>query len=276
MADESEYTLVIEAEKPGKYYWKDLWLYRELFYFLAWRDVLVRYKQTVLGVMWSVLRPFLAMVIFTIVFGKLAKLPSDGVPYPILVYCAMLPWQFFSTSFADCSTSLVRNKNLISKIYFPRIVIPTSTVIVSIIDFLISIIIFAGIMSWYRYVPSWQIVFIPIFMLTALFTSMGLGLWLSAVNVKYRDIRYITPFIVRFGIYISPVGFSSAIIPEKWRLLYSLNPMVGVIEGFRAALLDTGPMPWDLIGIGWITTMVLVVSGSFFFKRKERLFADVA
>ncbi|MDP7423373.1 MAG: ABC transporter permease [bacterium] len=266
----------MEAEKPGKYYWKDLWLYRELFYFLAWRDVLVRYKQTVLGIMWSVLRPFLAMVIFTVIFGKLAKLPSDGVPYPILVYCAMLPWQFFSTSFSDCSTSLVRNKNLISKIYFPRIVIPTSTVIVSIIDFLISIVIFAGIMIWYRYVPSWQIVFIPILMLTALLTSMGLGLWLSAVNVKYRDIRYITPFIVRFGIYISPVGFSSTIIPEKWRLLYSLNPMVGVIDGFRWAVLGgSHNVNWLGFVCSTVVTIVLFLLGVWFFRRSERTFADV-
>ena len=226
--------LVIEAGRTERHYWRDLWRYRELFYFLAWRDILVRYKQTVIGVLWALLRPLLTIGVFTVVFGKLANLPSDGVPYPILVCAAMLPWQFFANAFSEAGNSLIANTNLISKVYFPRLVIPASAVIVSLVDFLISLIILAGLMIWYGVTPDWRVLTLPVFVLIALAAAMGAGLWIAALNVKYRDFRYVVPFIVQFGLYVSPVGFSSSIVPEQWRLLYSLNPLVGVIEIGRA------------------------------------------
>jgi len=225
--------LIIEAGRTEKHYWKDIWRYRELFYFLAWRDILVRYKQTALGVIWALLRPFLTMVVFTIVFGKLGKFPSDGAPYAVMVFAAMLPWQFFSNSLSEASNSMIGNANLISKVYFPRLIVPSSAVITSFVDFLISGAILIGLMVWYGFMPGWRILTLPLFISIAFAASMGIGLWLTALNVKYRDFRYVVPFIVQFGLYVSPVGFSSSIIPEKWRLLYSLNPMVGVIDGFR-------------------------------------------
>src|SRR4030042_3766947 len=240
MTNQAQPELVIEAGKTEGQYWKDIWHYRELFYFLAWRDILVRYKQTVIGMAWSLIRPLLTMVVFTIIFGKLAKLPSGGVPYPILVFAAMLPWQFFSNSLSESSNSLIANANLLSKIYFPRIIMPTSSVIVGLVDFLISSVILALLMIWYKFIPDWRIVTLPFFLMLALFASLGFGLWIAALNVKYRDFRYIVPFIVQFGLYISPVGFSSSIVPDKWRILYSLNPMVGVIDGFRWAILGGG------------------------------------
>lgn len=229
--------LVIEAGRTERQYWQDLWRYRELFYTLAWRDIAVRYKQTVIGIAWALIRPFLTMVVFTIVFGKLANLPSEGVPYPILVFAGMLPWQFFSTSLSSASDSLISNANLISKVYFPRLVVPTSAVVTSFVDFLISGMIMLGLMAWYNFVPSWRVITLPFFILIAFMASMGAGLWLCSLNVKYRDFRYIVPFIVQFGLYISPVGFSSNVVPERWRLLYSINPMVSVIDGFRWAIL---------------------------------------
>ena len=235
--EQSEHYLHIEAGRTEAQYWRDLWRYRELFYFLAWRDILVRYKQTVIGIAWALIRPFLTMVVFTIVFGNLAKLPSKGAPYPILVFSAMLPWQFFANSLSESSNSLITNANLISKVYFPRLVVPTSAVVVSFVDFLISGLILIGLMAWYDFVPSWRIVTLPVFIAIAFVASMGAGLWLCSLNVQYRDFRYIVPFIVQFGLYISPVGFSSGIVPENWRLLYSLNPMVRVIDGFRWAIL---------------------------------------
>ena len=225
MVDSSRAELIIEAGRTEKQYWQDLWKYRELFYFLAWRDILVRYKQTAIGIFWALIRPFLTMVVFTIVFGNLAKLPSSA-PYPILVFAAMLPWQFFSNALTECSNSLINNANLVSKIYFPRLIVPTSSVIVSFVDFLISGMILLALMAWYNFVPSWRILTLPAFIIIAFAASMGAGLWLAALNVKYRDFRYIVPFIAQFGLYISPVGFSSSIVPEKWRLLYSINPMV--------------------------------------------------
>ena len=220
--------LIITAGSSERHYWQDLWRYRELFYFLAWRDILVRYKQTAIGMAWALIRPFLTMLVFTVVFGKLARLPTEGdAPYPILVFAAMLPWQFFANSLAESSNSLIGNANLISKVYFPRLIVPTSAVVVSFVDFMISGIILLGLMAWYDFVPSWRIVALPGFVAIAFAASMGAGLWLASLNVKYRDFRYIVPFIVQFGLYISPVGFSSSIVPERWRLLYSLNPMVG-------------------------------------------------
>jgi len=273
--------LIIEAGRTESQYWKDLWRYRELFYFLAWRDILVRYKQTVIGIAWALIRPFLTMVVFTIVFGELAKLPSEGVPYPILVFSAMLPWQFFSSALSECSNSLVSNANLISKVYFPRLIVPASAVIVSFVDFLISGMIMLGLMAWYNFVPSWRILTLPVFILIAFAASMGVGLWLSALNVKYRDFRYVVPFLVQFGLYISPVGFSSSIVPQKWRLLYSLNPMVGVIDGFRWAILSGGERTqnsliyWQGFTLSLVLVALLLTSGIWYFRKTERTFADV-
>jgi lipopolysaccharide transport system permease protein len=271
-----ETTLIIEAGRTEKHYWKDLWRYRELFYFLAWRDILVRYKQTVIGIAWALIRPFLTMVVFTVIFGKLAKLPSEGVPYPILVFAAMLPWQFFSNALAESSSSLVGNSNLISKVYFPRLIIPASSVITSFVDFLISGLILVCLMLWYRFLPGWRVVWLPLFMGIALAAAMGGGLWLTALNVKYRDFRYVVPFIVQFGLYISPVGFSSTIVPGKWRLLYSLNPMVGVIDGFRWAVLG-GESNIYLPGfaLSMVIVAALLVTGVFYFRKTEKSFADV-
>lgn len=272
----SQTELVIEAGRTESQYWKDLWSYRELFYFLAWRDILVRYKQTVIGVAWALIRPFLTMVVFTIVFGKLAGLPSNGVPYPILVFAAMLPWQFFASALAECSNSLISNANLISKVYFPRLVVPISAVMVSFVDFLISGIILLGLMIRYNFVPDWRILTLPLFILIAFGAAMGAGLWMAALNVRYRDFRYVVPFIVQFGLYISPVGFSSSIVQSKWRLLYSLNPMVGVIDGFRWAILgETAELylAGFMLSIGLV--MLLLVSGIWYFRKTERTFADV-
>lgn len=269
-------SLIIEAGRTERHYWKDLWRYRELFYFLAWRDILVRYKQTAIGVLWSVLRPFLTMVVFTLVFSKLAKLPSDNVPYPILVFAALLPWQFFSNAFTEAGNSLISNTNMISKVYFPRLIIPTSAVIVSFVDFLISGAIMVGLMAWYGYLPDWRILTLPFFILLAFAFAMGAGLWIAALNVEYRDFRYIIPFVVQFGLYISPVGFSSAIVPDTWRLLYSLNPMVGVIDGFRWAILGgTTPMYWPGFLLSLTLVVMVFITGIFYFRRTEKSFADV-
>ncbi|MBW4568753.1 MAG: ABC transporter permease [Tolypothrix carrinoi HA7290-LM1] len=274
--DADNHELVIEAGRAEKQYWKDLWRYRELFYFLAWRDILVRYKQTAIGMAWALIRPFLTMVVFTVVFGNIAKLPSEGVPYPILVFAALLPWQFFSTALAECSNSLISNANLISKVYFPRLIVPISAVIVSFVDFMVSGMILLGLMAWYNFVPSWRILTLPLFIGIAFAASIGVGLWLAALNVEYRDFRYIVPFIVQFGLYISPVGFSSNRVPEQWRLLYSLNPMVGVIDGFRWAILGGTSkiyMPGFMLSVGLV--FFLLVSGIWYFRKMERTFADV-
>lgn len=268
--------LIIEAGRIESQYWKDLWRYRELFYFLAWRDILVRYKQTLIGIAWALLRPFLTMVVLTVVFGNLAKLPSDDAPYPILVFSAMLPWQFFANSLSGCSNSLITNTNLISKVYFPRLIIPASAVVVSFVDFLISGMILLGLMAWYNFVPSWQIVTLPLFIAIAFAAAMGAGLWLASLNVKYRDFRYIVPFIVQFGLYISPVGFSSDIVPEKWRFMYSLNPMVGAIDGFRWAIIGGESqlyLPGFVLSLGIV--FLLSVGGIWYFRKVERTFADV-
>ncbi len=276
MIDTNQTELIIEAGRTEGQYWKDIWYYRELFYFMAWRDVMVRYKQTVIGIAWSLIRPILTMIVFTVVFGKLAKLPSDGVPYPILVYTAMLPWQFFSNSLSESSNSLIANSNLLSKIYFPRLILPASAVIVGIVDFLISLVILIGLMIWFQFIPQWRIIVLPLFLLLALVSSLGFGLWLAALNVKYRDFRYIVPFIVQFGLYISPVGFSSNIVPEKWRLLYSINPMVGVIDGFRWAVLGSNmKLYWPGFILSIVLTAGVFLTGLWYFRKTERVFADV-
>lgn len=268
--------LTIQAGCTESQYWQDLWRYRELFYFLAWRDILVRYKQTAIGIAWALIRPFLTMVVFTVVFGNLAKLPSEGAPYPILVFAAMLPWQFFANSLSESSNSLIVNTNLISKVYFPRLIVPASAVIVSFVDFMISGMILLALMAWYNFIPDWRILTLPLFILIAFAAAIGGGLWLAALNVEYRDFRYVVPFIVQFGLYISPVGFSSKIVPEQWRLLYSLNPMVGVIDGFRWAILGSESniyLPGFILSVGIV--ILLVTSGVWYFRKMERTFADI-
>jgi len=271
-----QYDIVIEPKKSSGTFLKELWAYRELFYFLAWRDILVRYKQTIIGIAWALIRPLLTMIVFTIVFGKIAKLPSGGAPYPIMVFAAMLPWQFFATSFAEAGNSLIANANMISKVYFPRLVMPVSAVIVSFVDFLISFVILLILMLWYGFVPELRIVMLPLFVLIAFAASMAGGLWIAALNVRYRDFRYIIPFIVQFGLYISPVGFTNSIVPEKWRLLYSLNPMVGVIDGFRWAILGGD---YQLYWPGFLLSLTLVgiilATGIVYFRKTEKTFADV-
>ncbi len=272
----SPHSLIIEAGRAEKAYWKDLWRYRELFYFIAWRDILVRYKQTAIGIAWSVIRPFLTMIVFTLIFGKLAKLPSEGVPYPIMVFAALLPWQFFANSLADASNSLIGNANMLTKVYFPRIVVPASSVIVALVDFCISFVILVLLMAWYGFVPGWRMLSLPLFLFLAFGASFGVSLWLAALNVRYRDFQHVIPFMVQFGLYVSPVGFTSSIVPEKWRLLYSLNPMVGVIDGFRWAILggDTH-LYWPGFILSSALTLAILVSGFRYFRKTERVLADV-
>jgi lipopolysaccharide transport system permease protein len=269
--------LIIEAGRTEQQYWRDLWRYRELFYFLAWRDILVRYKQTVIGIAWALIRPFLTMLVFTFVFSRVAKLEAPGnVPYALLVMAGMLPWQFFSMALSESSNSLIGNANLISKIYFPRLIVPAGSVITSFVDFLITLGLLAAMMIWFQFVPDWRILLLPLFIILGFGAAMGAGLWLAALNVEYRDFRYIVPFIVQFGLYVSPVGFSSNIVPEKWRLLYSLNPMVGVIDGFRWSLLrGQSPVQWSVVLLSCGLVVLLCASGIWYFRKMERTFADV-
>lgn len=268
--------LVIEAGRAERQYWRDLWRYRELFYFLAWRDLLVRYKQTAVGVAWSLIRPLLTMLVLTVVFGKLGKLPPGGVPYPLLVFSGMLPWQFFSTALSESGNSLVTNSNLISKVYFPRLVVPASSVITSFVDFLISAVFMVALMLWYRFVPPANIVFLPLFVVLSFAASFGAGLWIAALMVQYRDFRFIVPFIVQFGLYLSPVAFFSSVVPERFRLLYSLNPIVGVIDGFRWCLLGgVHVIYWPGLIVSIVGVIFLVVTGILYFRRTERSFADI-
>jgi lipopolysaccharide transport system permease protein len=269
--------IVIEPGRYERNYWADLWRYRELFRVLAWRDLAVRYKQTVIGAAWAVIRPFITMLVFTVIFGRIAKLPSEGTaPYALMVFAGMLPWTFFSTGLSEASNSLINNANLISKVYFPRLIVPTATVVVAFVDFLITFSILILLMAWYQYPPGWRMLVLPAFTVLAFFASMGPALWITALNVKYRDFRYVIPFIVQFGLYVSPVGFSSSVIPEEWRLLYSLNPMVGVIDGFRWCILS-GQSPVYLPGLA-----ASVAVAAFFlwfgihrFRKTEKTFADL-
>jgi lipopolysaccharide transport system permease protein len=269
--------IVIEAGRRERNYWLDLWRYRELFRVLAWRDLSVRYKQTVIGVLWALIRPFLTMVVFTIIFGQIARLPSDGTaPYPLMVLAGILPWTLFSTGLSEASNSLINNAYLISKVYFPRLIVPTATVVVALVDFLISLAILVMMMGWYQFLPGWQILVLPVFVLLAFFASVGPALWITALNVKYRDFRYIIPFIVQFGLYVSPVGFSSSVVPEQWRLLYSLNPMVGVIDGFRWCILGGQSelyAPGLAMSIG--VTAFFLWFGIHRFRMMEKSFADL-
>lgn len=269
-------TLVIEAGRTERHYWRDLWRYRELFFFLAWRDILVRYKQTVIGMLWAIGRPLITMVVFTLVFGKLAKMPSGDVPYAILVFAALLPWQFFASALGGAGDSLISNAGMISKVYFPRLAIPTSAVIVSLVDLLIAGIILAGLMIWYGFAPNLRLLALPIFLFVAIAAAVGAGVWVAALNVRYRDFRIIIPFVVQLGLYISPVGFSSSIVPEQWRLLYSVNPMVGVIDGFRWAILGgKTTFYWPGFLLSLCLVAMILISGVAYFRKTEKTFADV-
>ncbi len=273
--------LVIEAGHTERLYWRDLWRYRELFYFLAWRDILVRYKQTVIGIAWAVIRPVLTITILTVVFGRLAKLPSAGVPYPVLVFCGMLPWHFFATAFAESSSSLVTNANMISKVYFPRLVVPAGSVITSFVDFAISGLLLIALMLYYRIPPGSGIVALPLFIVMAVGAALGVGLWVSALMVRYRDFRFVVPFVVQFGLYLSPVGFTSAVaaphvLPEKWRVFYWLNPMAGVIDGFRWSILGgINRIYWPGMALSLAVICFLIFTGIRYFRRTEKTFADI-
>jgi lipopolysaccharide transport system permease protein len=275
------FEVFIEPGRAEKNYWKDLWRYRELFYILSWRDLKVRYKQTVIGVVWSVLRPLLTMMIFTFVFGKMANLkPPPGVEYAILVFAGLLPWQFFAAGLTEASNSLVGNERLISKVYFPRMIIPAASVITSLVDFFISLGLMFLLMFWYGTVPSFNLIFLPLFIMMAFFASFGVGLWLTALNVKYRDFKHVVPFLVQIGLYLSPVGFTSdkasMMIPEKFRILYYLNPMAGVIDGFRWCFFgDKTPLNWNGMLISLAVIIFFLLIGIRTFRKMERSFADL-
>src|SRR5581483_716092 len=253
-----------------------IWEYRELLLFMAWRDVKVRYRQTVLGATWAIVQPLTAMVIFSIVFGQLAKLPSDGIPYPIFTYTALLPWNLFAGALTRATSSLVGNAHLLTKVYFPRVIIPVSAMVSSVIDFGVSFVILLGMMLYYGIEPTWRLAALPFLLLLAFVAALGVGLWLSALNVRYRDVSYIIPFLIQVWLYASPVAYSSTLIPTQWRWLYGLNPLVGVIEGFRWALLGTSWQPDILVLLSVVIVMVTFVTGLLYFHRMEETFADVA
>jgi homopolymeric O-antigen transport system permease protein len=269
--------IIIEPNRRERHYWLDMWQYRELFRILAWRDLSVRYKQTVIGVLWVLFRPILTMLVFTIIFGKIAHLPSDGsAPYALMVFAGMLPWAFFSTGLTDAANSLIVDTNLISKVYFPRLILPTATIVVAFADLLVSLCILMVLMVWYQFWPSWQISLLPVFMCSAFLATMGPGLWISALNVQYRDFRYVIPFIVQFGLYVSPVGFSSSVIPTQWRSIYALNPMVGAIDGFRWCILGEQSelyLPDLAVSAGVIAFFLWF--GVRQFRKMENSFADL-
>ena len=269
-----EQIVVIEAGAAGREYWRDLWRYRELFYFLAWRDIVVRYKQTLIGVAWGLVRPLATMIVFTLVFGTVAKLPSHGAPYAVFVFAALLPWQFFSSALQESSNSLINNSNMISKVYFPRFVVPISAVIVSLVDFVIAFAVLLAFLV-HQVVPDWRILTLPGFVVLVFGITVGAGLWFSALNVEYRDFRYIVPFVVQFGMLVSPVGFSSSVVPQQWQLLYALNPMVGIIDGFRWAIIPGQPISWLAVMLSVVLAVGLFTSGIWYFRKMERHFADV-
>jgi lipopolysaccharide transport system permease protein len=272
-----ERVLVLEAGRAERNYWNDLWHYRELFAILAWRDIAVRYKQTVIGAAWAVIRPFLTMIVFTVIFGNLAGLPSEGdVPYPVMVFAGMLPWFLFSTILNDASQSLVSNSSLIGKVYFPRLIVPSASSVVALVDFAISFGLLAAMMVWFGFLPDWRVVLLPAFIVIAVLAALGPALLMASLNVRYRDFRFVVPFVVQFGLYVSPVGFSSSVVPDQWRLLYSLNPMVGVIDGFRWSLLGgESDLHWPgfLVSLGVVAAFLWL--GVRHFRRTERTFADL-
>lgn len=254
---------------------KEVWAYRELLFLLAWRDVSVRYKQSIVGIGWAIIQPLMTMFIFTIIFGTFAKLPSDGLPYPVFTYCALLPWNYFARSLGDSSDSLVGSSNLVTKVYFPRLILPLSKVFAGLIDFSLAFMILVGMMIWYRVTPTAGIFMLPVFMLVAMVSALGVGLWLTALNVKYRDVKFIVPFLTQFWMYASPVAYSTSIIPQKWQWLYGLNPMVGVIEGFRWALLGKTAPNTEMMAVSLSILVVVLLSGLIYFKKMEQSFADI-
>lgn len=270
-------TLIIENGLADRHYWRDLWRYRELFLVLAWRDVSVRYKQTAIGLIWALIQPLLTMIVFTVIFSKVAKMPTEGTaPYALMVYAGLLPWQLFATSLSGASNSITGNANLIGKVYFPRLIVPTAAIVVSFVDFLISFVILIGLMLWYQFAPTWHILTLPLFLVMAFLASLGPGLWITSLNVKYRDFRYIIPFVVQFGLYVSPVGFSSAVVPDEWRLLYSINPVVGVIDGFRWAILGgESLLYWPGFALSWALIIFFLWLGINKFRQMEKSFADL-
>lgn len=275
MRDETP-ELVIEAGRGEAQYWRDLWRYRELFYFLAWRDLLVRYKQTVVGLAWAFLRPLMTMFIVTFVFRKVAKIPADSEPYALVVLVGILAWNFFATSLQEAGQSLVANAKLISKVYFPRMVAPAATVITTFVDFLIALVLLAALMVWYRFAPGAHILWFPCFVLLALACAVGAGLWASALMVQYRDVRFLIPFAIQFGLYLSPIGIKTKLVPEEWRFFYSMNPLVGIVDGFRWSILGgDNPIYPATLTLSIFVTIALLLSGVWYFRRTERFFADV-
>jgi lipopolysaccharide transport system permease protein len=275
MATSDHPELVLEAGRASRNYWRDLWRYRELLGFLAWRDIKVRYKQTVLGVLWALIQPAVTLAVFTFIFGRLAGMPAGNVPYPLLVLCGLLPWQLFSAAFSNASSSLVANTHLISKVYFPRLIVPLSSVAVALIDFVVVLVLLVVLCLWWQFMPDWRILLMPVFIVLTLVTAVGTGLWLTALTVKYRDFRFVVPFLLQVGLFLSPVGFSSTTLPT-WRALYSFNPMVGAIDGFRWCLLRGEPAldPANL-AISVAMAIFLLFTGTWYFRRMERNFADV-
>ena len=269
--------IVHEPGRAERHYWRDLWAYRELFAILAWRDVTIRYKQTVIGILWAVMRPFLTMVVFTVVFGQIANLPSEGAaPYPVMVFAGMLPWFLFATILGDASNSLVANTQLVGKVYFPRLIIPSSSAVVALVDFTVSLFLLAGIMVWFGFWPTPRILLLPLFVVMAVLASLGPAYLLTALNVKYRDFRFLVPFILQFGLFLSPVGFSSSVVPDEWRFLYSLNPMVGVIDGFRWCILGgESAIYWPGFALSLLVVAVFLWLGIRYFRKTERSFADL-
>jgi lipopolysaccharide transport system permease protein len=275
MAPPNTPALILEAGRSSRHYWGDLWRYRELLGFLAWRDIKVRYKQTVLGVLWALIQPAVTLAVFSFIFGKLAGMPSGSVPYPLMVLAGLLPWQLFSAAFSNASGSLVSNTHLISKVYFPRLIVPLSSVAVALIDFCIVLVLLAALCIWWQFVPDWRIIFLPLFVVLTLVTAIGTGLWLTALTVKYRDFRFVVPFLLQVGLFLSPVGFSTTNLPT-WRQLYSLNPMVGAIDGFRWCVLRGEPALDPLnLGISVVMSALLLFTGLWYFRRMERGFADI-
>jgi lipopolysaccharide transport system permease protein len=254
---------------------KEVWAYRELLYFLTWRDIKVRYKQTALGAAWAVIQPFFMMLVFSLFFGRLAGVPSDNIPYPVFVFCALLPWQLFAQALAESSNSLVANERLITKVYFPRLVVPIAAVLGGLVDFAIAFVVLLGMMAYYGIVPGLAVIYLPLFVLLAVMTALGVGLWLSALNVQYRDVRYTLTFLTQFWMFITPVAYPSSIVPEKWRALYGLNPMAGVVEGFRWALLGKTEAPGPLLAVSVVAVVVILVGGLYYFRRMEETFADI-
>jgi len=253
----------------------ELWEYRELLYFLVWRDIKVRYKQTALGATWAVIQPFLTMVVFSLFFGHLAKMPSDGIPYPIFSFAALVPWTFFANGLSQSSNSLVGSSNLITKVYFPRLIVPLASSFSGVVDFLIAFGVLIVMMLYYGLLPTFNALWLPLFLLLAMVTSLGVGLWLSALNVEYRDVRYVVPFITQFWLFATPIAYPSSLLHEPWRTIYGLNPMVGVVEGFRWALLGTKTAPGPIIGVSAAAAIVILITGAFYFRRMEKTFADI-